>query len=46
MLYANLNYIDGVINFEVKKHQILLNLEKFTNNYNLPFNVTVYDDSE
>lgn len=41
MFYTKLNYIDGVLISEVKKHQIWLTLEEFANISNL-----IYTDSD
>lgn len=46
MFYANLNYVDRVLISEMKKHQIQLTLEDFSNIFNLSCTCSNYDDSE
>lgn len=46
MFYANLNYTDVALIYEVKKHQICLIFEEFTHICNFPYSDTVFDDSE
>lgn len=46
MFYVNLDYIDGVLISEVKKHQIWQTLEDFADICNLPYIDSDYDDRE
>lgn len=46
LFYVNLNFIDGVLIFKVKKHQIPLTFEEFSDIYNLTYIDFNYDDSE
>lgn len=44
MLYQNLNHLDKVLTYEVKKQWICLSLENFIGTYNFPITVSNYDE--
>lgn len=44
MLYSNLKYAHWVINYEVKKHQMSISFEEFTEICNLPYSGSRYQE--
>lgn len=44
MLYSKLKYAHGVINSEVKKHQMYISFEEFTEICNLPYSGSRYQE--